>query len=78
MKTVQERIKVAKTLKGQIEEHCMCLELVETYTQFIVYFPEGFDIAGMLCSKGTSKEKALSKLLGRIEKYWKQSFVTGG
>lgn len=78
MKSVQDRIKAVKTARGQVETHCMCLELVETFTHFVVYFPEGYDIGGVQCSKDEGKENALIKLLDRIEEYWKQSFVTGG
>ena len=78
MKTVQERIETVKALKKQVEEHCMCLNLEETDTHFIIYFPEGFYVGGAQCSKHIGKEKALSKLLKHIEEYWKQSFITGG
>lgn len=78
MGMVQERTKAVKTIKGQVQDHCMCLELVETPTHFVVYFPEGYDIGGMQCSKGGGKEKSLLELLDQIERYWKRSFVTGG
>ena len=78
MKSVQDRIKAVKTARGQVETHCMCLELAENSTHFVVYFPEGYDISGVQCSKDDGKENALIKLLDRIEGYWKQSFITGG
>lgn len=78
MKTVQEKIKSIDELLKRISAHCMCLELQETQTHFIVYFPEGFYIGGMQHSKDEGKERALSKLLNKIEEYWQQSYVTGG
>ncbi len=78
MKTVQERMGAIAKLRKDIEGHCMCFELDEDLSHYTVYFPEGYDVGGVTSSKSIGKENALEKLLIRIEKYWKDSFITGG
>lgn len=71
---VRDATKAVRDAIVAVKSHCMCFRFEETGTHYRVIYPDGYFPNGAQVSKGLGKAEALSRLLGVMERHWKESF----
>ena len=74
MSIIKERIQLITTLTKEVKEHCMCFELLEEESHYIVLYPEGFQLDGIRMAKVGGKANTLQKILDTMEQHWIESY----
>lgn len=72
--TVQAATKAVQESLDAVKSHCMCFCFEETTTHYRVLYPDGYFPNGVQASKRLGKAEALSRILGAMERHWKESF----
>lgn len=71
MNNPNENIKAVTDLISEIKNHPMCMKFEDQGSHYQVIYPDGdFRINGVRASTGGGKQKALYRILDRMEQDW--------